>query len=168
MNGLTWLLFGLPWMLTGKTHSVAAQNAPPPQIDCTWLTVDTTAKIATFQLIAGLNGTTNFNGFKNGSLTFSVPLHWNVAIAFRSQDSVTRSVTVVDSVKPLPTGAVAAAFPGAMTGAAADTLRFVASRAGSYLILGRVAGQRSATMWMRFRVSAKDPRPTLSAPATGR
>lgn len=165
MNGLTWLLFGLPWVLAAQ--SGRAQSPPPaaPQIDCTWLTVDTTAKVATFQLIAG---GTNFNGFKNGTLTLSVPLNWKVAIALRSQDSLTRSVTVVDSVKPLPTGAVAAAFPGAMTGAATDTLRFVASKAGAYLILGRVSGQRSASMWMRFRVSAADARPTLSAPASGR
>jgi len=153
MNGLTWLLFGMPSLLSAQ------------QIDCTWLMVDTAARVATFQLIAG---GTHFNGFSNGALTFTVPLNWKVAIALRSQDSVTRSVTVIDSVKPLPTGAVAAAFPGAMTGAAADTLRFVATKAGSYLILGRVPGQGSASMWMRFRVSATDARPKLSAPAAAR
>lgn len=153
MNGLTWLWFGVPWML-------AAQSGRAQSIDCTWLTVDTTAKTATFQLIAG---GVNFNGFKNGALTFSVPLHWKVAIAVRTQDAVARSVAVIDSVKPLPTGAAAAAFPGAMTGAATDTLRFVASKAGSYLIVGRPSGQGSSSMWMRFKVSAVDQRPYISA-----
>jgi sulfocyanin SoxE-like protein len=152
MSGLTWLLFGMPSLLSAQ------------QIDCTWLLVDTTARVATFQLIAG---GMHFNGFKNGTLTFSVPVNWKVAIAVRSEDRVTRSITVVDSVQPFPTGTVAAAFPGAVTGAAADTLRFVASKAGSYLILGRVPGQASANLWMRFHVSATAARPTISAPAAG-
>lgn len=155
MNGLTWLLFGLPWLLA---RGAGAQHPPAPQIDCTWLTVDTTAKTATFQLIAGAN----FNGFRNGALTLSVPLNWNVAIAVRSQDTVAHSVAVIDSVKPLPTGAVRAAFAGAMATLAADTLRFVASKAGSFLILGRVPKQ-TASMWMRFKVSAVDQRPYLAA-----
>ena len=149
MSGLTWLVFGMPWLVT------------PQQIDCTWLTVDTTARIATFQLIAGSSGGMNFNGFKNGALTFSVPLNWNVAIAVRSQDTVARSVAVIDSVKPLP-AAMTAAFAGAMTGAATDTLRFVASKPGAYLIVGRAPGQGAPVMWMRFKVSAANPRPFLA------
>ncbi|MBW8840176.1 MAG: hypothetical protein JF602_10080, partial [Gemmatimonadetes bacterium] len=61
-----------------------------PQIDCTWLTVDSAAKTATFQLIAGLtglNGALNFNGFKDGGLTVTVPLNWNVVIEFRNHDA---------------------------------------------------------------------------------
>ena len=157
MNGLTWLLFGVPWLMTARAGG--AQNAPAPQIDCTWLTVDTTAKTATFQLIAGAN----FNGFRNGALTLTVPLNWKVAIAFRSRDTVPHSVAVIDSVKPLPTGPVTAAFPGAMASVAADTLRFVANKPGSFLIVGRVAGQASAGMWMRFKVSPIDQRPYLAA-----
>lgn len=152
MNGLTWLVFGMPWLV-----------APQQQIDCTWLTVDTTAKTATFQLIAGLNGGTNFNGFRNGALTFSVPLNWKVLIAVRSQDTVGHSVAVIDSVKPMPTGGVAAAFVGAITAAASDTLRFVASKTGSYLIVGRTPGQGPPSMWMRFKVSTAERRPFLVA-----
>jgi hypothetical protein len=160
MNGLTWLMFGVPWLLAARAR--AGQNPPVAQIDCTWLAVDTTAKTATFQLVAGVN----FNGFKSGALTFAVPLNWSVAIALRSQDSSAHVVAVIDSVKLLPTGPFRPAFPGAMTTAATDTLRFVATRPGSYLIVRRAPGPATTTMWMRFRVSAVDQRPFLAATRT--
>ena len=159
MNGLTWLLFGMPWLVGARAGAQSPPAPAAPQIDCTWLSVDTTAKTATFQLIAGVN----FNGFRNGALMLSVPLNWKVAIAFRSQDTVAHSVAVIDSVKPLPTGTVTAAFPGAMATIAADTLRFFANKSGSFLIVGRVPGHAAAGMWMRFKVSAIDQRPYLAA-----
>src|SRR5467141_2252910 len=89
----------------------AAQNPSTlSQIDCNWLTVDTTAKTATFLLVAGLtglNGGLNFKGFKDGGLTLSLPLNWKVVIAFRNHDGVLpHSAEIIDSVKPMPTGPV--------------------------------------------------------------
>ena len=151
-----------------------------PQIDCNWLAVDTTAKTATFQLVAGLtslNGGLNFNGFKDGGLTLSVPLNWKVVIAFRNHDGVLpHSAEIIDSVKPMPPGPVDPAIPRAMTvrlqqGLGAeerDTVRFVASKPGSFLIFCAVPGHGLAGMWIRFKVSPAEKRPTLTATASAR
>src|SRR5260221_3693950 len=100
----------------------AAQTATAkPQIDCNWLTVDTTAKTATFQLTSGLtplNGGLNFNGFNDGKLTLTVPTGWTVVIRFTNHDAnLPHSAEVVDTTKPMPAGAVAAAaFAQRLTG----------------------------------------------------
>jgi hypothetical protein len=151
-----------------------------PQIDCSWLTVDTVAKTATLQLIAGLtglNGALNFNGFRDGGLTFSVPLNWNVVLHFTNHDGdLPHSAEIIDSVKPIPPGPVDAAFPRAMTirlsqgieSGGEDDIRFVANKAGSYLIFCAVPGHGLAGMWIRLHVSRTDKRPTVSAtPAAG-
>jgi sulfocyanin len=160
----------------------AQTPAPPPAvqtspIDCTWLTVDTTARTATLQLIAGLtglNGALNFNGFKDGGLTFTVPLDWNVVINFTNHDGMLpHSAEIIDSLKPLPVNPVDAAFPRAMTIRLAeglgpeqkDTFRFVGTKAGSYLVFCGVPGHGAAGMWIRFTVSPSDKRPTLASTA---
>src|SRR5882762_3701444 len=89
---------------------VGAQNPPTqsPQIDCTWLTVDSASKTATFLLTSALtqlNGGLNFNGFNDGKLVLNVPVNWNVVIKFTNKDAnLTHSAEVVDSVKPMPAG----------------------------------------------------------------
>lgn len=151
-----------------------AQTPQTPQIDCSWLTVDTTTKTATFQLIAGLtgaNGALNFNGFSDGRLTFTVPLNWNVVMPFSNRDGdLPHSAEVIDSVNPLPPGPVDAAFPRAVTIRLAqgleagqeDDIRFVANKVGRYLIWCAVPGHGLAGMWVRFVVSATEQRPKLS------
>ena len=161
----------------------AAQNPPAapaaqsPAIDCNWLTVDTTAKTATLQLTAGLtqlNGGLNFNGFNDGKLTFTVPANWTVVIRFTNKDAnLPHSAEVVDTTKPMPAGPVdPPALPRAMTSAAkllqghgageADSMRFVASKPGSYMIFCAVPGHGLAGMWIRLKVSATEKRPTLA------
>src|SRR6266853_3348551 len=90
------------------------------QIDCNWLTVDTTAKTATLQLTAGLtqlNGGLNFNGFNDGKLTLTVPTNWTVVLRFANHDAnLPHSVEVIDPPRPMPAGPVdPPAIPGAMT-----------------------------------------------------
>src|SRR5205814_3625632 len=132
MRTISWLVAGSMVMLSVRAGMSQTPPAPapataptrpvpttqPPQIDCTWLTVDTTAKTATFQLVSGLsglNGALNFNGFKDGGVTFSVPLHWKVVIAFRNHEGMLPdSAEVIDSVKPLPPGPADRALPGAV------------------------------------------------------
>src|SRR6266576_5186910 len=128
---------------------VAQTPTTQAQIDCNWLTVDTTAKTATFQLTAGLtqlNGGLNFNGFNDGKLTLTVPTNWTVVLRFANHDAnLPHSAEVIDTTKPMPAGPVEpAAFPRAMTvqgrllqglgEGETDSVRFVANQAGSYLI----------------------------------
>ena len=155
----------------------AAQSpAAKPQIDANWLTADTTAKTATFQLTSGLtqlNGGLNFNGFNDGKLTLTVPAGWTVLIRFTNKDAnLSHSVEVVDTTKPMPAGPVEPpVFAHAMTaklmtgipGGESDSLRFVASKAGSYMIFCAVPGHGLAGMWIRLKVSATEKRPTVVA-----
>src|SRR6266511_2759762 len=148
------------------------------QIDRTWLTVYTKDKTATFQLIAGLtqlNGGLNFNGFNDGKLTLTVPTNWTVVLRFANRDAnLPHSVEVVDSVKPMPAGPVDPAFARAMTGrlmlgigsGETDSLRFVASKPGTYLIFCAVPGHGLAGMWLRLKVSATEKQPKLIASST--
>ncbi len=153
----------------------AAAQAQGPQIDCTWLTVDSASKTATFLLTSALtqlNGGLNFNGFNDGKLVLNVPVNWNVVIRFTNKDAnLPHSAEVIDSVKPMPAGPMDAAFPRAMSarlmqgiGAGeSDSLRFVASKPGTYLIFCAVPGHGLAGMWLRLKVSATDKRPSLIA-----
>lgn len=151
------------------------------QIDGNWLTVDTTARTATFQLIAGLtqlNGGLNFNGFNDGKLTLTVPTNWTVVLRFVNRDAnLPHSAEVIDTTKPMPAGPVEPpAFPRAMTSAArlmqglgsgeADSVRFVANKTGSYMIFCAVPGHGLAGMWIRLKVSSTEKRPTLVSSST--
>src|SRR5258708_13314916 len=86
--------------------SLAATSTVQAQIDRTWLTVDTTAKTATFQLTAGLtqlNGGLNFNGFNDGKLTLTVPTNWTVVLRFTNHDpNLPHSAAVVATPQPRP------------------------------------------------------------------
>lgn len=157
---------------------VAAGQTPTTKaaIDSSWLSVDSAAKTATFHLTSGLtqlNGGLNFNGFNDGKLALTVPVGWNVVIHFANKDpNLPHSAEVVDTAKPMPAGPVdPPAFPRAMTvklmtGLAAgdsDTVRFVANKAGSYMIFCGVPGHGLAGMWIRLHVSPAEKRPSLTA-----
>src|SRR6266581_7719943 len=161
-------------LLLSAPVCAAQTSTAKPQIDCNWLTVDTTAKIATFQLTSGLtplNGGLNFSGFNDGKLTLTVPTGWTVVIRFTNHDAnLPHSAEVVDTTKPMPAGPVDppvfahAITAKPMTGlpeGATDSVRFVASKAGSYMIFCAVSGHGLAGMWIRLKVSATEKRPTL-------
>jgi len=186
MSRRAWLFAGCLSMISVRAGMAQTPPAPPaptpqkPAIDCTWLTVDTATKTATFQLIAGLtglNGALNFNGFSDGKLTFTVPHNWNVVMHFTNKDGdLPHSAEVIPDTKPLPAGPVDPAFDRAVTirlaqgleSGAEDDIRFVANKAGSYLIFCAVPGHGLAGMWIRLKVSRTEKRPTLSiTPASG-
>jgi len=117
----------------------------------------------------------NFNGFNDGKLTLTVPTNWNVVMRFVNHDAnLPHSVEVVDSVKPMPAGPLDPAFPRAMSGrlmlgigsGETDSLRFVVSKPGTYLIFCAVPGHGLAGMWLRLKVSATEKQPKLIASST--
>jgi len=154
--------------------------APAPAADPSWLQVDTATKTVTFQLVAGLtglNGALNFNGFRDGGLTLTVPIGWTVMMHFRNHDGMLpHSAEIIPDTHPLPTGPVAPAFPRAFTlrldqgliSEQSDDLRFIADRGGSYLIFCGVPGHGAAGMWVRLEVSGSVHRPSLAATPAGK
>ncbi|HST06810.1 MAG TPA: sulfocyanin-like copper-binding protein [Gemmatimonadaceae bacterium] len=148
-------------------------RAQQQRVDPTWLTFDAGAKTVRFQLIAGLtglNGALNFNGFRDGGLTLVIPVGWKAEIAFKNHDGMLpHSAEVISPQSPLPTQPVSPAIPRAFTLNLAaglpprgtDVMRFTAQPAGEYLIFCGVPGHGASGMWIRLRVSATAPAPTL-------
>src|SRR5207247_6998162 len=99
-------------------HGQSERTVPIQPIDPSWLQADTVTKTATFQLVAGLtglNGALNFNGFRGGGLTLTVPLGGNVVLPFRNPDGMLPTSTgVFPATHPLPPGPVAPALCRAM------------------------------------------------------
>ena len=161
--------------LVGVVIPLSAQSARAQQqaIDPTWLSFNAAARMARFQLIAGLtglNGALNFNGFSDGGLTFVVPVGWQTEIDFRNHDGMLpHSAEIINPSTPLPVQSVAPAIPRAFTlsldqglvSEATDTMRFTAQPAGDYLIFCGVPGHGAAGMWIRFQVSASAKTPAL-------
>src|SRR5437899_6612945 len=119
-----WSVAGLVAVALGAAPPVAAcaqdgTAAPAPAVDPSWLQVDTVTKTVTFQLVAGLtglNGALNFNGFRDGGLTLTVPIGWTVVMHFRNHDGMLpHSAEVIADTHPLPTGPVAPVFPRALS-----------------------------------------------------
>jgi len=160
--------------------AAAAQNATTvAAIDPTWLAADTATRTTTFELIAGLtglNGALNYNDFRDGGLTLTVPLGWRVVMHFRNHDGMLpHSAEVIDDVHPLPTQPVTPAFARAETVRLAeglpsegvDDIRFVADKGGSYLIFCGVPGHGAAGMWIRLAVTGSLRQPSLAATPAG-
>lgn len=156
-------------------RALVAQSGSPPRIDSTWLVSDVPTKSVQFQLIAGfsgLNGALNFNGFGDGGLTFTVPAGWHVVIHFNNHDGMLAhsAIVIADSVVPI-VGATSPAFSQAVTlrvqqgliATERDDMKFVADKAGSYLLICGVPGHAAAGMWIRFKVEAGADRPSLTA-----
>jgi len=151
-----------------------------PVLDPSWLQFDTATQAVSFQLIAGLtglNGALNFNGFRDGELTLTVPLGSNVVLHFRNHDGMLpHSAEVIPDTHPLPPGPVAPAFARALTvrleqgliSEQTDDLRFIADRGGSYLIFCGVPGHGAAGMWIRLEVVGSIRTPSLAATPRGR
>jgi hypothetical protein len=172
-------LAGAVWLAAPRVAGAQGTRAAPPAIDPTWLTVDSAGRTAEFQLIAGLtglNGALNFNGFRDGGLVFTVPVGWSVVMDFTNRDgNLPHSAEVIPDVKPLPIGPVPPAFERAYTiklqqglqSGEADDIRFVADRAGEFLIFCAVPGHGVAGMWIRLTVSSTARRPALSVAGSG-
>ncbi len=154
-----------------RTEAQAANGA---RLDPGWLRADAASKTAELKLVGGLtdqNGGMNFNGFSRGTLVLAVPQGWNVVLHFKNQDpNLPHSVEVIPDADAVPGGPVPPAFEHAATGRVdqgfpagqgAD-VRFVAGKAGAFLIFCAVPGHGAAGMWIRLTVSATTDKPTLA------
>ena len=182
---MTYALLILTTGLAGAVGVTAPRVAPAQTvratqaIDPAWLQVDSETRTAEFQLIAGLtglNGALNFNGFRDGGLVVTVPVGWNVVMYFTNHDGdLPHSAEIVADTRPVPLGPVPPAFQRAFTirlqqglqSGEEDDIRFVADRAGEFLIFCAVPGHGAAGMWIRFTVSSTAGRPALSAAERG-
>jgi len=152
----------------------AAQTAPQPA-DPSWLKADSAKKTADFQVTAGLtglNGALNFNGFRDGGLTLTVPLNWTVVLHFLNHDGMLpHSAEVIGDQTPVPTNPIPPAFDRAattmlqdgLTAGQTDLVKFLAKKAGSFLIFCGVPGHGAAGMWIRLKVDSMASAPSLSA-----
>ena len=180
-----WSVAGLLGWASGAALPVSAgaqseRAVETPVIDASWLQFDTATQTVSFQLIAGLtglNGALNFNGFRDGELTLTVPLGSNVVLHFRNHDGMLpHSAEVIPDAHPLPPGPVAPALARALTvrleqgliSDQTDDLRFIADRGGSYLIFCGVPGHGAAGMWIRLEVLGSIRTPSLAATPRGR
>ncbi len=164
----------------GAAGRAAAQTVPAPVVDSAWLKADTATRTAGFELIAGLtglNGALNFNGFRDGGLTFTVPKGWTVVVHFRNHDGMLpHSAEVVGDTDPPPIQPQTPAFDRAFTLKLAeglppegtDDFRFIANREGSFLLFCGVPGHGAAGMWIRLVVSGSARRPSLAATSARR
>jgi plastocyanin len=153
--------------------AAAQSQAPRPAIDSTWLRADAAAKTAQVSVIAGLTnyfGGLNWNGFREGGLTLTVPVGWKVVLNFANQDpNLPHSVEVIADVRPLPTTPVSPAFAGAAgtklveghPKGATEAVTFTAGRVGNYLIYCAVPGHGMAGMWLKLSVVEGATAPTL-------
>ncbi|HEY6808987.1 MAG TPA: sulfocyanin-like copper-binding protein [Gemmatimonadales bacterium] len=160
-------------VLWGLAAAGAAAQTAAKGVNPSWLKADTITKVAEFDLVAGLtmtNGGMNFNGVKDGGLTFTVPVGWTVLLHVTNMDqTLPHSVEVIPDSQPVPTGPVAAAFPHAETSSLSQGLAteqkqnvwFLADRAGKYLIFCAVPGHGAAGMWIRLAVSAEARHPAI-------
>jgi hypothetical protein len=163
----------LPWL---GASAIAAQAVPGrATVDPSWLRLDVGRKTAEFKLIAGLtglNGALNFNGFRDGQLTLTVPRGWRVVLHFSNHDGMLpHSAEVIADTKPIPSGSVPPALDRAFTVRLAeglppqgeDDIRFIADKVGSFLVFCGVPGHGTQGMWIRLRVSATARRPAVTA-----
>ncbi|GGR94563.1 hypothetical protein GCM10008960_21910 [Deinococcus sedimenti] len=129
---------------------------------------DLPSRTVTVQVVAGRDGSNaglNFTGSSGGQGTLLVPLGWTVDLQFRNAGTAPHSVIVLPFTSPLPAQprAADAAFPGAVSrnvtrgvgrDAAAQTVRFQASRAGEYLIACGVPGHALSGQYLKLSVRA--------------
>src|SRR5881409_3437010 len=115
--GRVWTVMALVGVLIPL--GAASLRAQQQAIDPTWLSFNAAARMARFQLTAGLtgvNGALNFNGFSDGGLTFVVPVGWQTEIDFRNHDGMLpHSAEIITPGTALPVQSVPPAIPQAFT-----------------------------------------------------
>ena len=122
-----------------------------------------TATITVDAAQGSAGGGLNFNGVVQGAKTFTVPAGWNVVMKFKNLGNFGHSAIVVKGSKPpMSVTEKNAAFPGAYTKMVvqglgmnmADTAKFKATTAGTYLIVCGVPGHALGGQYLGLKVVA--------------
>jgi len=124
------------------------------------------SKTATIMVDANqgtVNGGLNFNGAAKATKSFTIPAGWNVVMKFKNMGAIPHSAVVVKGTTPPATVTEkSAAFPGASTKMpmqgmgmnAAESVKFKATTAGSYLIICGVPGHALGGQYLGLKVVA--------------
>jgi FtsP/CotA-like multicopper oxidase with cupredoxin domain len=141
---------------TGTT-TPATTAAQPPVV-----TSDAATKTVKVGFVAGHgthNNGLNYNGDAKGEKTLTVPLGWTVEVSLSNAGRLPHDFAIVNGTTvPANIGTARLAFPDAAskvitTGATADTVKFTASRPGTYLILCRVGRHAANGMYVKLTVA---------------
>ena len=131
-----------------------------------YVSSNASTKTATITVDAGqgaAGGGLNFNGAVKGAKSFTIPAGWNVVMKFKNLGSFGHSAAVVKgNTPPVSVTEKTVAFPGAYTKMlmqglsmnAADTVKFKATTAGSYLIICGVPGHALGGQYLGLKVVA--------------
>jgi len=153
-------------MLLGSTSAAVATTRPATTP--TWVT--TQGKVVHLTVIAGWNNVNagfNFDGGAHGQLVVTVPLGDKVIGTFKNNVNTPHNVVIIPYTTPQPSHSVTPAFPGSRSPLPSfrsrpsgpprsnkpQTVTFVASKAGTYMIICGVPGHALAGMWDTFVVS---------------
>lgn len=130
-----------------------------------WLSIMAKARLARLTLVAGWqgnNGGLNFNGYANGRMIVTVPLGWKVQVTFSNQNPAPHSAEFIAYRLPVPEGGFTPTFKNASSpdpvegieqGHRPQTVTFVATKIGRYMIVCGVPGHANGGMWDTFVVS---------------
>ena len=168
------------WGATAMTWVVAVALVGNTSRDPEFMTFDAEARRVDLAVISAFdqsNSGYNFNGASHGTHQLTVPVGWQVRIAFSNHDVIPHSVVVIRQPKTLPLRIAGPAFRGAASRSfqqglppgAQDYFTFVASPAGDYLIACGSTGHLVLGAFLRLRVSHEVSTPTyerIPRPAT--
>ncbi len=117
------------------------------------------------------SGGFDFNGYKNGGMTITVPAGWQVTVHFTNANDLPHSVAVLAAgAEKSPAPSDKPVFAGATTKAPADGLpkgakqsfTFEASKPGTYEFVCVVSGHAIAGMWDKLVVSPDAQAPSVT------
>jgi sulfocyanin len=162
--------------LAGPAGTRAAVQTP------TWVT--TSGKVVHLTLIAGWNNVNdgfNFDGAAHGQMVVTIPLGDTVDATFKNNASgAMHDAVIVPYQKTLPGTGSKPAFAGASSpvpqfrpgatrpvAGVAEPFSFVASKAGTYMIICGISGHALAGMWDTLVVSASATSASVAFNAAG-
>jgi uncharacterized cupredoxin-like copper-binding protein len=174
-------------MLGALPGPVRATHANEP----VWVRWDPASKTASVTIIAAYNEVGagfNFDGYRVGQMTITVPLGAKVVVSYTNPSDVAHSVVITsyalrNQVGPFPPAFPGSSSPNPTSGVAKlkvpQVFSFTASKVGTYAILCGVPGHAIGGMWDVFKVdnvatatqqtagSGSSGAPVVTRPITG-